>query len=117
MPSAQLAAISSQAEAQAARLLDDVKGLLEVASGDNDAATLNLARSILHLRDTLEGVAFLLEEAGGGKVLRAALRAIDEEAEASLSAFPETECFDGDERLAAVYASDPLAWWGQFGSG
>jgi hypothetical protein len=117
LPREQLQRLAEQAQAQASGLAGDVRRLMELAAEGDDDATQAYALGLLHRRDTLESVAVVLEDLEAGRELREALHEVDEEAEAAQSAFPEVERFAGDDRLAAVYAAEPLAWWGQFGSG
>jgi hypothetical protein len=62
-------------------------------------------------RDDVEGIRVLLREAGAGRMLSAALRAVDDLGRAVRFSWP-SEVDVHDDRLQRVSEADPGAWWG-----
>jgi hypothetical protein len=66
---------------------------------------------VLHLRDDLEGVSFLLREAGSGYALRGILESIDEQGRLYIKSLPTWRGPPTDERLQRAAVVNPEGWW------
>jgi hypothetical protein len=75
-------------------------------------ASIDLAwQALCWERDDVEGIRVLLYEAGAGRALAAALRAIDDVGRAVRFSWP-SDIDVHDDRLQHVSEADPGAWWG-----
>jgi hypothetical protein len=91
------------------RTLQDLPDWLDMHAEEDRSGAL---RGLVTSRDELESIAFVLDAAGVGEKLRAALSDVDRAAELQMTVFAlEAELAD-DPRLAAASVSTPDAWWG-----
>jgi len=91
-------------------LMDDLPELRSRVAADPVMAA-PLALDWLRRRDDLESILFLARGTGAAPVLEDALKTLDECAAAEHSIWFFLPPFD-DERLRAVAAAEPDAWWG-----
>lgn len=96
----------ADAESMAGALLD-----IELEPAPDDPAWQEQVLAACHRRDDLEGVRRILQEAGAGLGLNAALEEIDEQGLSLRFALPWFSL--DDERLRRVAARDVEAWWAQ----
>ena len=110
--------IEVAAAARAEALVGEL-GALQARAIDHPDEVGPLALRILHARDDLASVLYVVDAAREGVVLRegplrSALAAFDRVAAAHLSDFAFAEHLESDERILALSWREPDAWWGAF---